>query len=627
MPQAKAALPQRRIVVVGDVDHGKSTLIGRLLFETGSLTTERIEGLRVASARRGEQFEWSFALDALQSERDQAVTVDTTRVWLRLPTVEIVLIDAPGHVQFIRNMVTGSSDAQIALLVVDVTLGVTEQTRRHLLLLELLGIQQCLVVVNKMDAIDYREAPYTAAVASLASPLEQLGIAALGFIPISAREGVNLVQNSPLTTWYRSVPLVEAMQSVRVAQPDLGPSPRMFVQGVLRRGERRVVLGHLDAGALQVGEEILVMPAQQRVRIASIETWPHGSVPSAVAHHAVALTADGQQFIERGDLIVGMTDPPALHRRFSARLAWLGERTLRAGMRCEVRVGTRVVGAHIESIERVVDATSLAALGASAARTGDLVDATVHLAQPLPFELGAAGARLRRCILLDGTEIVGAGQFLQAATTVEARPVLFAPTQLVTRRLREQRNGHTGCVIWLTGLPASGKSTLAAQWERALFDRHRAVYVLDGDRLRGGLCADLGFSAQDRTENIRRASEIAALFADAGFIVIAAFISPNRVDREIARRVIGEAFREVYIKADLEACEQRDPKGLYARARSGALANFTGVGADYEPPANPDEIIDTMHESLQTSVERGLRFIESVLASTEARTTRSGPLE
>ncbi|MHB8147128.1 MAG: adenylyl-sulfate kinase [Vulcanimicrobiaceae bacterium] len=609
------ALRQIRVVLAGDVDHGKSTLIGRLLYETGSLTADRVEGLKKASDRRGDVFEWSFALDALQSERDQAVTVDTTRVWLRLPDVEIVLIDAPGHEQFLRNMVTGSSDAQVALLVVDATLGVTEQTRRHLLLLELLGIERCIVAVNKMDLLGYRQESFDPIETTLRPLLTQLGIVPLAIVPIAARGGENLARPSTLLAWHPGPTLLEALRSIALPAVLEGASLRMFVQGVIRENDRRIMFGNVDAGSLQVGSEVVILPSRERTTIASIEVWPAAPVQRIGSGHAAAFTLEGQRFVDRGDLLADTDGAPELERRFAVRLAWLGQTMLRSGARFDLRVGTRIVGAQVEAIDRVVDPASLAALGATAARYGDLVDAKLHLAEPVAFDASPAGSRLRRFIALRDADVIGAGQLLRALSAATGQRVLFPPEQFVTPRLREHRNGHAGTVIWLTGLPASGKSTLAAQWERSLFDRHRQVYVLDGDRVRGGLCSDLGFSAEDRSENIRRVSEVAALFCDAGFVVIAAFISPNRIDREIARRVVGERFREVYIKADLAACERRDPKGLYARARSGGIANFTGIGAEYEPPAQPDLIIDTTTEPIDQSVERGLRFIESVLGT------------
>ncbi len=616
MTEQRDALRQIRLVVVGDVDHGKSTLIGRLLYETGSLTPDRVDAIRAASDKRGDVFEWSFALDALQSERDQAVTVDTTRVWLRLADVEVVLIDAPGHVQFLRNMVTGSSDAQIALLVVDATLGITEQTRRHLLLLELLGIQRCIVAVNKMDLVAYAREPFHAIADALHPLLAQIGIAPLAIVPIAARSGENLVHRSSHLAWYDGPLLLEAMRRIPPEQDADDGVLLMFVQGVLRQEERRIALGHLDGGSLAVGDELVALPSGVRARVATLEGWPAAPADRIASGHSAALTLEGQHVLQRGDLLAKPGAAPTLERRCAARFAWLSHSALRPGLRFDLRIGTRTVGALVESIERVVDATTLDSLGGSSARSGDLVDVTLQLAEPIAFSSAAGGTRLRRCIAMIDADVIAAGQLLRALPAAADRRILFPPEQFVNASLRAQRNGHAGAVIWLTGRPASGKSTLAAQWERRLFDLHRNVYVLDGDRLRTGLCSDLGFTPEDRSENIRRVSEVAALFCDAGFVVITAFISPNRVDREIARRAIGERFYEVYVQADLAVCEERDPKGLYARARSGGLALFTGVGSEYEAPLHPDLTIHTAAEPIDASVEHGLAFIEGILAST-----------
>jgi len=604
---------QVRIVAVGHVDHGKSTLIGRLLHDTGNLPDGKVDELRVVSDRRGAAFEWSFVLDALQSERDQAVTIDTTRIWMRTPQREIVLIDAPGHKEFLRNMVTGASDADAAMLLVDAHDGVSEQTRRHALLLELIGVPRVVVVVNKMDRVGYDERRYEAICAELATLLDRVGVIATAYVPACAREGENLAARAPdRMPWYAGPTVLEAMLALPNADRAAVDAVRIAVQGVVRRDLRRIVVGRIESGVLAVGDDVIIAPSRRTARIASFETWPESGEPKTEAHagESVGFTLDGPLFVDRGDVIADSAHPPALATAFRARLLWLGERPLQAGSSYRIRFGTRTATASVTTFERVIGIEALEAAAADRAQMNDVAEVVFTSRELLPLDTVAQHPGLGRFIVLDGIDIVAGGTVLEA---LSPRSADIVPAQHhVDLAARVRRNGHRGAVIWLTGLPGAGKSTLAMATERRLFDRGLNVYVLDGDNLRAGLNAGLGFSPADRSENIRRAGEVAALFADAGTIVLAAFISPFAADRALARAAAGDAFSEVYVAADRAVCEARDPKGHYERARAGKLAGFTGIDGSYEVPAAPDLTLDTAALPLDEAVARLAAFVDRV---------------
>lgn len=603
-----------RVVAAGHVDHGKSTIIGRLLNDTGSLPDGKIDELQRASANRGVPFEWSFALDALQSERDQAVTVETTQTLLRLPERDVLLIDAPGHREFLRNMITGASSADAAMIVVDAAEGVAEQTMRHALLLQLLGITQAIVVVNKMDLAGYSSEPFEAIRRELAERLDSLNVSVSAFVPVAGRDGDNLVTRSSKMAWYDGQTVAEALADLRAPTSAAHANLRVTVQGVLRRDNSRTIVGRLESGSLQAGLDISLWPSGRSAKIARIERWPdraNGAIERAGA--PVAFAIDEPYYVERGDIVSGISGGPALVSRLRVRLLWLGGYALRPGQHLRLKIGTRTAHVELVSIERAIDAQTLRERPEGQASNGDVIDATFRSREVIAVDDFATSPALGRFILLDGTDIVGGGT-IQPETIVERAPAdVVAVDHLLDPDSRAWRNGHRGAVVWLTGLPASGKSTIAMSVERRLFEKGYQVYVLDGDNIRSGLCNDLTFSHADRSENVRRVAEVAALFADAGFVVIAAFISPYRKDRDDARRAAGERFYEVHVSADVATCERRDPKGHYRKARAGEILNFSGVSDVYEEPTAPELTLDTATQSLEESVEALLRFVENAL--------------
>ncbi|MGB8264811.1 MAG: adenylyl-sulfate kinase [Candidatus Velthaea sp.] len=591
------------IVIVGHVDHGKSTLIGRLLHDTGSLADGKFEEILASSTRRGVPIEWSFVLDSLQAERDQAITIDTSRVWFRHDGRRYAIIDAPGHRQFIANMLSGASEADAAVLMVDVTEGVSEQTRRHAYLLSLLGIEQVVVAINKLDAVGYDRDAFDRVAHDIRAHLADLHVTPAAVVPISAREGDSLIVRSANLPWYTGPTLLEVLAGFAPALPRADGPLRLRVQDVYRFGTRRVIAGRVESGRIAQGDVVAVSPAGTSARVASIERWPDPGRQVAAAGESIGFTLDTPVYVDRGDLISHLAHAPARGHVCDVALFWLADRPPVLGERLRLHFGPTEARVTLEEITRVIDTRSLDTTEVAAQYT--VLEARLRSPALLALDTRETGSP--RCVVLRGSDVVAGGTIL--AVVDETRATNVQPHRhLVARDERAQRNGHRGAVIWLTGLSGSGKSTLAMALERRLFERGMNVYVLDGDNIRSGINRDLGFSVTERTENIRRVGEVAALFADAGVIAIAAFISPLARDRQTAREAAGAAFHEIAVSADLATCEGRDVKGLYARARRGEIADFTGISAPYEAPESPELLLDTAHESLETCLERLLEY-------------------
>lgn len=618
--------PSLRVVIVGHVDHGKSTLIGRLLHETGNLPDGKLEQLKAVAKRRGMPFEWAFLLDALQTERDQGITIDTSQIRFRTPSRDIVLIDAPGHTEFLRNMITGASQADAALLIVDAVEGVREQTRRHGYLLQLLGVHQVAVVINKMDRIDYDAARYKEIKKELSDHLGSLGLTPAAIIPISARHGDGVARRSDSTRWYDGPTVLEIFEHFNTA-PRADQLPLRFpVQAIYKFDDRRIIAGRVETGRLSVGETVTVTPSGKQVKVRAIEAWPvpdQSKVPlDARAGQSVGITFDQEIFLQRGDVISAGAAPTAA-TALRARVFWLHETPLESGLALTVRIGTSETRATITGIPKAVDPGALETSGHDAIAQNHVGEIQIALTTPLAADTYEASPQTGRVVLdLDG-RIAGGGLILaaeRAATTQPARAAAVQPkptnnivpvASAVTADERARRFGHGGAVIWFTGLPASGKSTLARALERHLFDRGGAPILLDGDTIRSGLNADLRFSDADRAENVRRLAEVAAHLSRSGAIAIVAAVSPSAQERAKAKNIAGKGFFEIHVATQQNICEERDPKSHYRKARSGQLADFTGVTSQYEPPADPDLRIDTA----QTSTEVAIRELDRLLQS------------
>ncbi len=615
MTQSSRALP---VAIVGHVDHGKSTLVGRLLHETGSLPPGKADELLRLSEKRGMALEWSFVLDALQAERDQAITIDTTRIWLTTAHRRYMIIDAPGHREFMRNMVTGATSAEAAILVVDALEGLREQTRRHAYLLRLLGVEQIVLAVNKMDLVGFERPAYERIREDVANYLDGIGARLLHAVPVAARDGDNLVAASTRMPWHVGPTLLGALEDVRPPASDVEKPLRLVVQDVYKFDERRIVAGRIESGVLRLGDDLLFSPSNLRAGVKAIEAWPTESAGiEARAGMSIGISLDAPIFVERGQIASHPDRPPMLTDVFRATVFIVGPVHLSPGKTLKLKHCTTETTVVIQEISRVFDPHDFVTKHASEVGNGEIAELTLRSRTLIAVDEHQRNPSLGRFALMDGFRVVAGGLISMEGFPDQRRRLrqpaanLFAVEHRVSRQLRAERAGHRGMVVWLTGLSGSGKSTLAMRVEQRLFAKGWQVYVLDGDNVRRGLNSDLGFSPEDRSENIRRVGEVAALFADAGFIAISAFISPYRADRDSARRSAGEAFCEVFVNAPLAVCERRDPKGLYKKARAGTLPEFTGISAPYETPESPDVIIDTARQSEEDSVERLVAFIES----------------
>jgi bifunctional enzyme CysN/CysC len=606
-----------KIVIVGHVDHGKSTLVGRLLHETGALPEGKVESLREVCDKRGMPFEWAFVMDALQAERDQGITIDTAQILFKTERRPYVIIDAPGHKEFLKNMVTGAASADAAVLVIDAIEGVQEQSRRHGYLLHLLGLRQLAVVVNKMDAVDFSERRFEEVAAEIRAYLSEIGVTPTEIIPAAARHGDNIFQRSANMPWYFGPTVIDALEEFAPsAEATLLPL-RFPVQDVFKFDHRRIIAGRIESGRLKVGDRLLFSPSGKTARIASIEAW---NVPApavvAVAGQSIGVTLDEQVFIERGQIASLLDDAPLETDIFRARLFWLGRAPLSAGRRYKMKLGTAEYGVTVETVERVIDVTDLASVDTNWVERNAVAEVVLRAHGKVALDEFIDNPKTGRFVLVDNYDIVGGGVIsMQGFPDHRCKPDAVGDdispvAHKVSLQERQAVNRHRPGVLWLTGLSGAGKSTIAMEVERRLFARGFQVFVLDGDNMRQGLNADLGFSPEDRTENIRRVGEVAHLFAQAGMIVIAAFISPYRADRERARAAAPGLFHEIHVKASVEECQRRDPKGLYAKAQQGNLNQFTGVSAPYEPPLHPELVVDTASLSIEEAVDLVMRYVE-----------------
>ena len=609
-----------KLAILGHVDHGKSTLVGRLFHDAGVLPEGRLEQLQRAADRRGGLFEWANLTDALQSERDQNITIETAHIWFRTPQREYVLIDAPGHEEFLKNMITGAAQADAALLIVDAREGVQENSRRHAYLLHWLGIRQVIVLVNKMDLVHYSSGHFHTVETDCRNWLKKVGLEPKVIIPIAARHGCNLVSRSLNTPWCQGPTVIEALQALEVTTLTEDQPLRFPIQDVYRFDERRILAGRVESGRIKVGDRLVFSPNNKSSTVTSIERWNAAPGDSAGAGESIGITLAEQIFVKRGAVASLEAAPPYVLTLFKARVFWLGKEPFKLRRTYELKLATQEVECRIEKIEQIIDSSTLQPVVCEADEMllgrHQVGEITLRMKRAIAFDAITEVVETGRFVIVDDCDIAGAGIILadnyprRTANSLHKSHDIYLTAGRVTAAQRAGRNGHEGCVIWLTGLSCSGKTTLAAELERELFDMGRHVYVLDGDNARHGLCADLAFSPEDRRENIRRIGEVARLFADAGMICITAFISPYRADRDAVRRGLPPGqFLEVYLDVPIEVCEQRDVKGLYAKARSGEIVEFTGISAPYEPPTNPEIVIPAAHLTVRECVSRIVVFL------------------
>jgi bifunctional enzyme CysN/CysC len=620
MPAPARETRPLRIVIVGHVDHGKSTLVGRLIHATGSLPDGKFEAIKAMSERRGMPFEWAFLMDAIQAERDQGITIDTTQIWFRTDKRPYLIIDAPGHKEFLKNMVTGAASSEAALLLIDAHEGVQEQSRRHGYLLHLLGVKQVVVLVNKMDLVGYSPARFGEVAEDYRAYLRGLGVTPASIIPISAREGDNMVEHSAAMPWYQGPTVLQALDAFAYRELPTERPLRMPVQDVYKFDQRRIIAGRIESGTLEVGDQVVFSPSNKTAVIRSIEAWHVPEVPQlARAGQCIGVTLTEQIFVERGEVMSHLQQAPIESNVFRARLFWLGQAPVQIGKSYTLKLGTMEAPVEVEAIDHVIDTSDLSSQAVDRIERNGAGEVVLRTKRMLALDEHLQNPITGRFVLVENYLPLGGGIISMEGYPDQRQLITVRSTNItavghgVTREARSARNGHKGAVLWFTGLSGAGKSTLALALERELFAKGFHVYVLDGDNIRSGLNANLGFSPEDRAENIRRVGEVASLFADAGFIVISSFISPYRSDRERARAAAKDAFPEIYVKASLAACEERDPKGLYKRARKGEIPEFTGISSPYEAPERPDLVVPTDELSMEDCLAELIRFVEGRL--------------
>lgn len=631
-PQSPIRSPQSsklKIVIVGHVDHGKSTLIGRLFHDTNSLPEGKLEQIRKASEAEGMEFEFAFLLDALLEEQEQNITIDTTQLPFRTKLREYVIVDAPGHKEFLKNMITGASSADAAILLIDANEGIQEQSKRHAYLLSLLGIKQVVVAVNKMDLVEFSQKTFETVRADYTVFLEKLGVTPRFFIPISAKLGHNITEASAEMAWFDGPAILEALDLFAMPASPEGLPLRLVLQDVYRFDERRILAGRIEAGTLAVGDELVFWPDRKRSRVKSFEAWGAATPPQkALVGESVAITLEEQIFVERGQIGSHAGVGPAEGRELHASLFWLSNEPLGVNQAFTLKLGTQSVEARVVEIQRVLDSSTLEPLPGQpvALQKNEVADVRIRARRPIAFDRRDRVSETGRFVILQGKRIGGGGIVREADYEADQPGVqsdnLTWTISPVTRESRADLLGHRGAVIWLTGLSGSGKSTLATGLEYQLHRKGLAAFVLDGDNLRHGLCANLKFSPEDRSENIRRAGEAAKLMADAGLIVICSLISPYCVDRQRVREIChgdGLPFAEIFINTPLEVCEARDPRGLYKRARAGEISDFTGVSSPYEAPEAPEFEILTAETSVEDSLSKLADFALRLVAKKDSQ--------
>ncbi|MGE4460547.1 MAG: sulfate adenylyltransferase subunit CysN [Stenotrophomonas sp.] len=609
--QQHESKPLLRFITCGSVDDGKSTLIGRLLYESKRLFDDQLAALEADSRRhgtQGERIDYALLLDGLAAEREQGITIDVAYRYFDTDRRKYIVADCPGHEQYTRNMATGASTADLAVVLVDARKGLLQQTRRHSYIISLLGIGQVVLAVNKMDLVGYDAAVFERIAAEYAALAAQMGIAHVQAIPLSALEGQNLSTRSALMPWYDGPTLIEHLDTVAIAGHDGGGGLRLPVQWVNRpHQDFRGFAGTLAAGQVRAGDAVVVLPSARRSTVRQV-LGPDGPLDIARAGQAVTLVLADEIDVSRGDVIAAAGDPPEVADQFAAHVLWMDDAALLPGRPYWLQIGSRRVAASVSEIKHRIDVNTQDKLAAKRLELNEVGYCNLSLDEPIAFEPYARNRALGGFILIDrqSNATVAAGTLdfaLRRAGNVHWQHLDVDPAA------RARIKGQTPRVLWFTGLSGAGKSTIANQVEKRLHARGCHTFLLDGDNVRHGLNRDLGFTDEDRVENIRRVAEVARLMVDAGLIVLVSFISPFRAERQMAReRFAPGEFVEIFVDVPLEVAESRDVKGLYRKARAGQIPNFTGIDSPYEPPQAPELHLYADGEALDAMADQVVRL-------------------
>ncbi|CAO1664963.1 sulfate adenylyltransferase subunit CysN [Salinicola sp. NYA28a] len=595
-----------RFITCGSVDDGKSTLIGRLLHDSRMIREDQLAAVTRDSRLRGSvggQVDLALLVDGLQAEREQGITIDVAYRFFSTDKRKFIIADTPGHEQYTRNMATGASTASLAVILIDARYGVQLQTRRHSFICDLLGIRHFMIAVNKMDLVDYSEARFQEIVADYRDFADRLNVTDVRFLPISALNGDNVVNPSSDMRWFDGAPLLTQLEQIETLSVQNLHELRFPVQYVNRPNLHfRGYCGTLAAGAVEVGTEIRVEPSGKRSTVARIVT-NDGDLNVAYPGQSVTLTLHDEIDISRGDTLVAANSNIEPCTAFTADVVWMHETPLMLGHEYEIKAGTRIVPGRVVRIVYQVDVNTMARSAADTLGLNGIARCQIEVTQPLVLDSYQRSPETGNFIFIDKLSnlTVGAGMVVDALNVGH----IVWHDMAVTKRRRAERNRQKPSIIWFTGLSGAGKSTVADALERQLFGMGYNTCLLDGDNVRHGLCRDLGFSDEDRQENIRRIGEVAKLMVDAGMVTLVSFISPFRDDRRMIRNLVEDGeFIEVFVNTPLSVCEQRDPKGLYRQARRGEISQFTGISSPYEAPESPEVEIDTSAYDLEETVGR-----------------------
>lgn len=599
------------IVVVGHVDHGKSTLIGRLLYDTDSLPAGAIEKVQRISAEKGKSFEYAYLLDAFEEEQKQGITIDITMIQFFTKKRDYVIIDAPGHKEFLKNMISGAASAEAAVLVVDAKEGIQEQSKRHGYILSLLGIKKVYVAVNKMDLVDYSEERFNEIQAQFNDFLSNLNIYPEKYIPISAFHGENIVSKSKNLSWYKGNAILEEMDNIQKETGIEDKSLRFPIQDVYKFDSRRIIAGRIEAGTLKVGDEISIYPSGKTTKVKTIEFWQENdNKDSVIAGMSVGITMEDEFFNKRGEVICHKQDPITVANVFNANIFWLGKNPLLANKKYKLKLATEEVEFEVLSINKVIDASTLESKkDLTAINKNDVAEVTLKTKHAICFDEFSKLQATGRFVIIDGYDVSGGGIIsgVEDSLKREIRDLktnnIAIRKKLVTRKEREEKFNQKGKVIWLSGLPGCGKNEIAVKLEKKLFDLGKKVYYLDSSNIRFGLSSDLSFDREDAYEQTRRIAEVANLFADSGTITIVSAVSRFKEDREYAKNIIGkENYTEIFVEASTEVCEKRNPNAfnnenakeyLYEKSDYPTIALYIG-DAEFNSDKKAEAILDTI---------------------------------